>query len=138
MWAPLSLPPHVERMAADGVSGALVADHERWGIMIRPSVIRDLEQKDVRPTAPDAWSFSQLRGYLGRPEGRRLQSWFDSGMAPADHIHTSGHASTADLKSFAIAMKAKRLILIHGLNWVAAGAQFPNVVRLGDGVPIES
>lgn len=128
----------VERMAAYGISAkALASDHERWVIMIRPSLLRDFEQKSVRPTAHDAWSFSQWRGYLGQPDGHKLQSWFDSGMAQADHIHTSGHASTADLMSFALAMKAKRLIPIHGMHWDVAGAQFPNVLRLGDGVPVE-
>lgn len=128
----------VDRMAAHGISAAAIAqDHERWVVMVRPSLIRDLEQNGVRPSSHDAWSFSQWRGYLAQPEGQRLQVWFEAGCAKADHIHTSGHASTHDLKAFASAMGAKRLVPIHGVNWDLASDGFINIARLQDGEPLQ-
>lgn len=80
----------VERMAAHGVSAARLAENtEKWVIMIRPSLMRDMVPKGVTPTPDDAWSYSQWRGYLQQPDGIALKSWFDKGGAKAAHIHTA-------------------------------------------------
>ena len=56
----------VGRMAANGISAwSLASDPASWVIMIRPSLMRDFAAKGVTPTADDAWSFSQWRGYFG-------------------------------------------------------------------------
>lgn len=124
----------VDRMAKYGISASALAERpSHWTIMIRPSLIRDFEAKGVRPTGQDAWSYSQWSGYLRQPDGQALQSWFDSAGAAARHIHTSGHASVADLLSFANAMKPKQLVPIHGVAWDDARRDFPNVTRLLDG-----
>ena len=128
----------VDRMARHGISAAAIAgEHESWVVMIRPSLVRDLQSKGVTPTRDDAWSFSQWRGYLQQPDGAALKAWFDQGGAQAVHIHTSGHASTNDLQAFATAMHAKRLIPIHGVNWDTTSSRFENIVRLGDGQRLE-
>jgi ribonuclease J len=104
--------------------------------MIRPSLMRDLISKGVTPIPDDAWSYSQWRGYLKQPDGIALKSWFDAGGARAAHIHTSGHASVADLKAFAAAMKPKMLVPIHGIAWDSDRDGFANIVRLRDGEPL--
>lgn len=121
----------VARMASEGISAARMAEeHGRWVVMTRPSLLRDFQSKGVQPTPNDAWSYSQWRGYLAQPDGRALEAWFARGGAA--HIHTSGHASVADLHAFAAAMNPRVLVPIHGVAWDAA-AGFGNVVRLGDG-----
>lgn len=128
----------VGRMAAFGISAASLAqDHRRWVVMIRPSLIRDFAQKGVTPMASDAWSFSQWKGYLAQPDGQRLKAWFDGGGAMPAHIHTSGHASPHDLKAFASAMSARRLVPIHGVSWDVAKEGFSNIVRLQDGETLQ-
>lgn len=127
----------VARMAIHGVSAARLAENaDKWVIMIRPSLTRDLISKGVTPTPEDAWSYSQWRGYLEQPDGITLKSWFDEGGAKSAHIHTSGHASVADLKAFAAAMKPKILVPIHGIAWDSAGDGFSNIMRLRDGEPL--
>lgn len=124
----------VDRMAAHGISAARLAeDVGKWVIMIRPSLMRDMVPKGVVPTAQDAWSYSQWRGYLAQPDGVALKAWFDSGGAKTAHIHTSGHASVADLKAFAAAMKARALVPIHGVAWDGDTDGFANIVRLRNG-----
>lgn len=128
----------VDRMAKHGVSAARLAQNpEKWVIMTRPSLMRDFIPKGVIPTPKDAWSYSQWRGYLEQPDGVALKTWFDEGGAKAAHIHTSGHASVADLKSFAAAMNAKALVPIHGVAWDSERDGFSNIVRLRDGEPLE-
>lgn len=127
----------VERMAAHGISAAALAQTpSKWVVMIRPSLIRDFESKGVRPSSDDAWSYSQWRGYLEQPDGVRLREWFEVGGSKAAHLHTSGHASTADLKAFAAAVAPKALVPIHGLAWDDDRTGFENVVRLRDGEPL--
>lgn len=127
----------IERMAAHGISAsALVTNPSKWVVMIRPSLIRDFASKGVMPTPADAWSYSQWRGYLEQPDGVALKDWFDSGGARPFHLHTSGHASTPDLKAFAAAIGPKALVPIHGLAWDGDRDGFKNVVRLRDGEPL--
>lgn len=125
----------VSRMAATcGVSAqALVQTPERWVIATRRSLLADFEAKGVRPGPEDVWSFSLWRGYLDGDDGQKLQAWFKAGGAPSEHIHTSGHASPADLRRFAAAVPARCLVPVHGADWDAHASLFPNVCRLLDG-----
>jgi len=128
----------VARMADFGISAsALTKDHGRWVVMIRPSLVRDFAQKGVSPTVDDSWSFSQWIGYLAQSDGQRLKAWFDEAGAIPTHLHTSGHASAHDLKAFAAAMGAKRLVPIHGVSWDVANDGFSNIVRLQDGETLQ-
>ena len=127
----------VAKMAAHGISAAqLASDAGKWVIMIRPSLIHDLSNKGVTPNGEDAWCYSQWRGYLEQPEGIALKAWFDEGGSKAAHIHTSGHASVADLKAFAAEMNPRMLVPIHGIAWDSDNEGFANVVRLRDGEPM--
>ena len=92
----------VSRMAKFGISaGKSDATPSRWVVMVRPSLIRDYVFKGVTPTSEDAWCWSMWSGYLRNDDGRKIQAWFDAGQCPATHVHTSGHASPADLRRFA-------------------------------------
>src|ERR1700744_1027059 len=83
--------------------------------MVRPSLIRDYVPKGIAPNEDDAWCWSMWRGYLDNDDGTLVRKWFEEGGSRATHLHTSGHASPADLRSFAHAMNAKQFVPIHGI-----------------------
>ena len=124
----------VERMVPFGISAKkLSATHEKWVVMVRPSLMRDYARSGVEPNAADAWSWSMWRGYLDSKDGALVSKWFEDGGSRANHIHTSGHASPAVLQSFAHAMNAKQLVPIHGAAWDGDTTGFPSIRRLVDG-----
>lgn len=124
----------VDRMAKCGIAARKLAETpERWVIMTRSSLIRDYAPNGVAPNQGDAWCWSMWRGYLENEDGVSVQKWFEDGGASAAHIHTSGHASPADLRSFAQAMNAKFFVPIHGLAWDDKPEGFPVARRLADG-----
>jgi ribonuclease J len=127
----------VERMVPHGISAAKLAQTpERWVIMVRPSLIRDYAPNGVVPNADDAWCWSMWSGYLDNDDGKLVRNWFEEGGSRAAHIHTSGHASPADLRSFAQAMDARQLVPIHGVAWDGDTTGFPAIRRLVDGEPM--
>ncbi len=127
----------VERMARNGVAARRLAETpEKWVIMTRPSLIRDYACNGVVPNAADAWCWSMWRGYLTNQDGVRVQKWFDDGGSMPAHIHTSGHASPADLRAFAQAMNARHFVPIHGVAWDGDTEGFPTPRRLADGEPM--
>lgn len=126
----------VDAMARHGVSATSLAKTDRWVGMIRPSLIRDLEGGGVKPGPQDAWSFSMWCGYLRNAQGERLQSWFDRAGTSARHVHTSGHASAADLREFAQRIAPNTLVPIHGVAWDSERGGFPPITRLVDGEPL--
>ena len=127
----------VQSMLGNGISAAALAENpSKWAVMTRNSLLKDFENKGVTPNESDAWSWSQWRGYLDGKEGARVKEWFDSRNCPAAHIHTSGHASPDDLKTFAGCINPKVLVPIHGVDWDAGHVGFPDILRLTDGVPL--
>lgn len=126
----------VERMAKHGIAAsALAALSSRWVIMTRPSLLDDFQRNGVSPCAEDSWSWSMWRGYLDQSDGRRVRDWCETGDATARHLHTSGHASPADLIAFARRVDARTTIPIHGVAWDPAPNGFPHITRLADGQP---
>jgi ribonuclease J len=105
--------------------------------MTRRSLIRDFARQDVAPGPDDAWSWSMWRGYLDSGDGKSLQEWFAAGGARACHLHTSGHASPADLKAFAQAMQARCVVPIHGAAWDAHADGFAGLHPLRNGEPFD-
>ena len=52
----------VERMVPFGISAKkLSATHEKWVVMVRPSLMRDYARSGVEPNADDAWNWSMWR-----------------------------------------------------------------------------
>ena len=124
----------VDRMACHGIAARkLAATPDQWVVMVRSSLMRDYQPAGVTPNADDAWSWSMWRGYLNNEDGARVQAWFESGGARPVHIHTSGHASTADLRAFAAAIAPTWLAPIHGVAWDDQPQGFPPIKRLADG-----
>jgi ribonuclease J len=111
----------------------LSATHEKWVVMVRPSLMRDYARNGVEPNADDAWSWSMWRGYLKNDDGRLVHKWFDDGGSQAAHLHTSGHASPVDLRAFATRMQPALLVPIHGVAWDTEAEGFPSIRRLTDG-----
>jgi ribonuclease J len=127
----------VERMVKHGIAARKLAETpEKWVIMTRPSLIRDYAPSGVIPNEHDAWCWSMWRGYLKNDDGIGVRKWFEDGGSRAAHIHTSGHASPADLRSFARAMNARQFVPIHGLAWDGDTTRFPMPRRLADGEPM--
>jgi ribonuclease J len=106
-------------------------------IMLRPSLLRDYERKGVVLGPDDTWVFSMWDGYLNGPEYETVRQRFDSVGAVVLKIHTSGHASPADLERFAAAIAPRHLVPIHGEAWDQHLGKFRNVARLRDGEPFE-
>jgi ribonuclease J len=124
----------VEQMVPYGISAAaLNKSPENWVVMARRSLIADYARKGVAPVPDDAWCWSMWRGYLENGDGILVSEWFEEGGSRAVHIHTSGHASPAVLRSFARAMNAKQLVPVHGVAWDGDTNGFSSILRLGDG-----
>lgn len=128
----------LQRMLPYGISAKALADTpSKWVIMTRKSLLLDYENCGVVPTPADVWSWSQWRGYLDKGDGAVVKNWFEARGCPACHIHTSGHASPVDLREFAKRINPKLLIPVHGVAWDHEQTGFSNILRLGDGVPVD-
>lgn len=124
----------VDRMATNGLAVRHLGDRRaRWVVMTRPALMKEYQAGGIQPDAQDSWCWSNWSGYLNEPEGQALKAWFEAGGARAQHLHTSGHASPADLRAFATALQPKKLVPIHGLVWDSDTAGFPPMARLIDG-----
>lgn len=114
-----------------GISArALTTTPEKWVVMLRQSLIRDYEHCGVVPNPDDAWCWSMWKGYLNSV-GETVAAWLHA--AKPQHIHTSGHASPADLRRFATAVQPKRMVPIHSFTWDDNTDGFPSIHRLKDG-----
>lgn len=124
---------------ADGVASSPMATSRRRLakgraiIMCRNSMLRDFAKDGLGFTAEDAYAFSNWNGYLDPTDPH--SGWAQAAAAGATTVklHTSGHASPADLSRFAIAIAPKVMIGVHGLNWRAPAVALPPVRSLEDG-----
>jgi ribonuclease J len=119
----------VKRMAVNGIS-ARALEGSNHIIMARDGLLRDYISKNVSPTSDDAFSYSMWKGYLDKPN--QTLEWFKAAGTHIEHLHTSGHASGADLRKFAKAISADAIIPVHGQNWDDEQVGFERVVRLTD------
>jgi len=88
------------------------------------------------PTADDAFNFSMWRGYLSEPDVAEVVAWCRTGGAEIAYIHTSGHASAADLRAFAAAIRPKLTVPVHGVKWDEESHGFGAIRRLADAEPM--
>lgn len=103
-------------------------------VMARNSLVSDYEAGgDLAMTADDCFVHSSWSGYLD--EDNEQSGWVVAGKAGArrELIHTSGHASAADLSRFAKAVSPRCLVPVHGVAWDSPGIDLPLVKRLSDG-----
>jgi ribonuclease J len=72
------------------------------------------------------------RGYLSDPYHSEALEWCRAAGAEIAYIHTSGHASPADLRAFAAAVRPRTVVPVHGLKWDEESHGFGTVRRLRD------
>jgi ribonuclease J len=109
-----------------------LAEHAPRSVMLfRGWMMRDLEQAKALTGARVFWS--QWDGYLSeRSAGAALKADCERRGITFESIHTSGHASPADLKRLAAAVAPKRLIPIHTFERDKFPLLFNNVFLVDD------
>lgn len=103
----------------------------RAALLFRASLLPDLDRAGCLTGTAAIWS--QWAGYLDEPRGLALQAELAARAIPLTRIHTSGHASIADLKRLAAAIGPARLVPIHTFHPDAYAEHFANVERQPDG-----
>ena len=132
-------PEFVDEVATSGKAfGAakLESLEKPAAIMLRPSLLRDFEDKGMVLTKDDCWLFSQWSGYKATPEYQKVEQAFAAVGATMGQVHTSGHASLDDLVDFSESLAPARMIPIHSDVWDQHLHRFSNVHRLMDNVPL--
>ncbi len=99
--------------------------------LFRPAWIRDLEGAQCLADARLVWS--QWDRYLTDPAFAKFMEWQDRSGIPMHVLHTSGHASIADLQRLAKAISPKRLVPVHSFESGRYAEYFPNVECRNDG-----
>ena len=77
--------------------------------------------------------YSQWEGYLRDGSLSRFQEWIEANNVPMVSIHTSGHASVADLKRLVAAIEPRHLIPIHTFEKDRYAEVFGRATVLSDG-----
>lgn len=121
----------VERMVPFGISAQRL-EGGRQVIVLRRALMRDYQRAGVVPTADDAFNFSMWRGYLSEPYHSEALEWCCAAGAEIAYIHTSGHASAADLRAFAMALRPRAVVPVHGVKWDEESHGFGMIRRLSD------
>lgn len=111
--------------------GRLIED--RAIIMLRDSMVRDFDRAGLGFTPDDAYAFSNWSGYLDPEDANSGWAQAQAAGAKTVKLHTSGHASPADLARFAAAIAPKALVPVHGIAWDNPAIPLPPVRRLSDG-----
>ncbi|SHF92397.1 ribonuclease J [Loktanella atrilutea] len=120
----------VARMANGGLS-AKALNGSRHVIMLRDGLVRDYRNKGVLLGPDDAFVWSMWRGYLA--EDGLAHVWAKESGVTVHHMHTSGHASAADLEAFAAAIAPRHIVPVHGQNWHTAHPSFKGLQPLANG-----
>ena len=101
-------------------------------MLFRPLMMSDGGVKNALEGA--RLSYSMWQGYLEHDSTSKVRNWLDERGIALEIIHTSGHASVADLRRFAAALSPLRLVPIHSFETGRFGEFFDNVVQREDGV----
>lgn len=104
---------------------------ERYVLLFRGLWLRDLEQAGLLKGA--CLIHSQWEGYLKEDRCIGDDTWRQSHGIEFHQIHTSGHASPADLRRLATALASKILVPIHSMVPERFTSIHPNVIRYADG-----
>lgn len=109
----------------------LAAEASRSVLLFRKIHQEDLVAQDALKGARIFYSLWE--GYLKQESGLALQAWADAHGVPLRLLHTSGHASPADLKRFATALNPRVLVPIHSIQPEGYEMLFPRVEMYEDG-----
>ena len=102
-----------------------------YALLFRGLWMRDLERAEAIKGA--SLIHSQWEGYLREPRFQEIEAWRVSHGLQFFKIHTSGHASPADLRRFAAALAPRYLVPIHSTAPQKFTSIYSNVVRHADG-----
>ena len=105
--------------------------HRRVVMLFRPPVMRDRGVASVLEAAK--LTYSMWEGYLKQESSIRVIKWLERHGIPWQTIHTSGHASVADLKRFAESLAPHRLVPIHSFKTERFAEFFDKVALQDDG-----
>jgi len=100
-------------------------------LLFRPIHRADLARAECLAGA--AYVYSQWEGYWERESFDGLRNWLSKHKVPDRHIHTSGHASIADLKRFVFALSPRKVAPIHTFMPEGYPTLFANVELHNDG-----
>ena len=100
-------------------------------MLFRPMARNDKGVESVLDGA--GFTYSMWEGYLTARNSFRVIKWLEAHHIPRRNIHTSGHASVADLSRFAAALAPRTLVPIHSFETGRFGEFFENVVSKDDG-----
>jgi ribonuclease J len=100
-------------------------------MLFRPSMFKDLEEVGCLDQA--GLVYSLWEGYLKMNQQKSFLEKLNKYKINIKLIHTSGHASVPDLKTFANAIRAKKLVPIHSFETNQYPDIFNNVDLKQDG-----
>jgi ribonuclease J len=100
-------------------------------LLFRPVHLSDLERGKCLDGA--AYFYSQWEGYWERGSFDRVKVWLEHHGISKQSVHTSGHASPADLKAFVSAISPRKVVPIHSFMPERYPELFANVEAHGDG-----
>ena len=124
----------VDRMATSPfATSRLALKDERAIIMHRDTLSDEFAEKGLGFTPDDAYVFSNWHGYLDRSNPGTGWARAEAAGASTHKLHTSGHASPADLTRFAAAIAPKALVPVHGVAWDNPAIPLPPIQRITDG-----
>jgi ribonuclease J len=104
---------------------------KNFTLLFRPLHQLDLERGNCLEGA--AYFYSQWDGYWEQGAYDKLKDWLERHSIPKHNIHTSGHASPADLKSFVAALSPGKVVPIHSFMPERYPDLFLNVEAHSDG-----
>jgi ribonuclease J len=100
-------------------------------ILFRPLHCSDLEKGNCLEGA--SYIYSQWEGYWERGTYDKLKDWLEYHNISKQSVHTSGHASPADLKNFVEALAPKKVVPIHSFMPERYADLYTNVEQHHDG-----
>ena len=104
---------------------------KRAVMLFRPLAMDDYGVQGVLDGA--GFTYSMWEGYLRGRSSLKVLKWLEQHGIPRRTIHTSGHASVADLKRFANALAPRTLVPIHSFETSRFREFFDNVIQREDG-----
>jgi ribonuclease J len=107
------------------------ANPEQYTLLFRPLYQGDLTRGECLSGA--SYIYSQWEGYWKRREYDDVKAWLEKHEIQKQSIHTSGHASTVDLKRFVKALSPQKVVPIHTFQPEKYEKLYPNVEMRGDG-----
>jgi ribonuclease J len=102
----------VEQIRAQRIVLAKLAQHpRRFVVLSQQSTLPELVRAGCLDHGVAVWSL--WHGYLETPSGLKTQELLERAGAPLVRLHSSGHANVDDLRRFADAVAADRVVPIH-------------------------